>query len=116
MKFLMKEEPIMSSPTISLAFEEFTDLAPRTTVSPNIGEIEAREPKPTLRITLICDEQLRIPNSSEWHLHILSGRAWVSFGGQDFYLGREDRLIIPRVMDGAIISAIGTRALFFEIT
>jgi hypothetical protein len=112
----MKEEPIMSSPRISLAFEEFTHLAQRTTISPNIGEIEARDPKPTLRITLLCDEQLRIPNSSEWLLHILSGRAWVSFRGCDFYLGRGDRLVIPRVMDGAIISAIGTRTLFFEIT
>jgi hypothetical protein len=46
----------------------------------------------------------------------LSGKAWVSFGGQDYILGSDDSLAVPKVKNGAIISALGNEALFFEIT
>jgi hypothetical protein len=69
-----------------------------------------------LRIALLRGEEFRFPGSSEWRLRILSGKAWLSFGGQDFSLVNGDHLAVPRVRNGAIISPVGEDALFLEIT
>jgi mannose-6-phosphate isomerase-like protein (cupin superfamily) len=65
---------------------------------------------------LLYGEQFRFPSSSEWRLRILSGKAWISFEGQDFILGSGESLAVPKVKNGGIISAMGKEALFYEIT
>ncbi|MFZ1040327.1 MAG: hypothetical protein WCA79_09055 [Anaerolineales bacterium] len=57
-----------------------------------------------------------MPSSSEWLLRILSGMAWISFEGQDFFLGNDESLVIPKAKNAAIISAARNAALFPEIT
>ena len=106
----------MSTVTISLAFEDFARVAQMATVAREIGDVTASRPKPTLRIALLCGEEFRFPSFSEWRLSILSGKAWVTFGGQDFFLGSDDGLTVPKVKHGAILSVMGKEALFFEIT
>ena len=100
----------MSTSTLSHTFEDFE------CVAQNSGVSSAHKAKPPLRLTLLDREQLRLPSSSEWLLRVYSGQAWVSFAGEDFYLKNGECLSVPRVRDGAIISAVDGDALFFEVT
>ena len=106
----------MNTTTISLVFEDFARVAQRANFVQDEGEIAESMSKPALRIALLYREQLRFPSSSGWLLRILSGKAWLSFGGQDFSLLSGDSLAVPKVKNGAIISAMDKEILLFEIT
>ncbi len=72
------------------------------------------EALPTLRVALLYGEQLCLPASSN-RLAVLSGRAWITFRGEDHVLEGGDCLELARPRDKAIISALGKEELFFEL-
>jgi hypothetical protein len=100
----------MSTAAINLAFDDFS----RVLHDPSHHH-ESAEPLPALRVALLYGEQLRLPGSSR-NMLVLSGKAWVSFGGEDYILGSGDSLSVAEARDGAIISAVGEEDLFFEVT
>jgi hypothetical protein len=106
----------MNTGTISLVFEDFARIAQRATLAPCAGEVATSERKPTLRIALLYREQIRLPSSTGWLLRVLSGKAWVSFDGQDSFPASGDCLAVPRAGNGGIVSAMGNEALLLEAT
>lgn len=104
--------------TVAMDFErdDFLRGGLRLVAARSVGAITAGRRRPPLRIALLHNEQFRFPSSSAWRLRILSGKAWLTFGGQDYSLASGDSLAVPRVRNGAIISTMGEDALFLEIT
>jgi hypothetical protein len=79
------------------------------------GCVEAGSCGKGLRLALVRGELIRAPRAAR-RLSILSGTAWVSFGGEDFFLCRGESLSLGRSLPGpALVSALGESALFVEI-
>jgi hypothetical protein len=112
----MGEESVMSTVTLCFEREDFLHRSLRAFAARNVAGMTTCKQRPMLRIALLHGEEFRFPSSSEWRLRILSGKAWLSFGGQDFSLVNGDHLAVPRVRNGSIISPVGEDALFLEIT
>jgi hypothetical protein len=106
----------VSIPTSSLVFEDFACVAQKTSKLLKVREGLITNSKPTLRLALLHREELVFPKKSKWIIKILSGKAWVSFNGKDILVGKNENLIIPKDENGAIISAVGKDALFFEVS
>jgi hypothetical protein len=114
----------MSTASINLAFDDFARALRGASAHLDTGACrdavvargsdEACEPLAALRVALLYGEQLRLPDSSR-ELQVLSGRAWVSQDGEDYILGSGESLAVAPRKGGAIISALGGEALFFEI-
>ncbi len=106
----------MSTPTSNLVFENFACIAKNTSIVQKVRDNLTTSLKPTLRIAFLYREELVFPNNSDWVIKILSGKAWVTFKGHDFLLCIDESLAIPKAANGAIISAMGNEALFFEVS
>jgi hypothetical protein len=107
----------METTSLSLVFNDFAYLAQKTYVAkPNESIFTLKKSKPTLHLALLYGEQLCFPSRSEWLIKVISGIAWISFGGEDFYLTSGESLAVPKVKNGAIISAMGEKPVFIEIT
>jgi len=105
----------MSTATINLAFDDFARaMHEASALHDNCTVCEPDEALPALRLALLYGEQLSLPSASR-HLQVLSGRAWVSFGGEDYILGSGESLSVDQGRDKAIISAVGGEDLFFEV-
>jgi hypothetical protein len=69
----------------------------------------------SLRLALVRGQALKAPRAAST-LSVLSGTAWVSFGGEDLLLCRGESLRLePRRRDPVIVSAVGEEGLFFEL-
>ncbi|NMB53802.1 MAG: hypothetical protein GYA15_03795 [Leptolinea sp.] len=106
----------MSTPTSNMVFENFACSAKNSSILQKVREGFTASLKPTLRLALLYREELVFPGNSGWRIKILSGKAWVTFKGQDFLLCNDESLDIPKTANGAIISAVGNDALFFEVS
>lgn len=106
----------MSTIAMGSALEDFLHAIRQSATSSDICVEKPRKHRPTARLALLYSEQFRFPRSSRWQVHILSGKAWISFDRKDFLLKSGDCLSVPKIKNGAIISALGNEALFFEIT
>jgi mannose-6-phosphate isomerase-like protein (cupin superfamily) len=93
----------MSTVAVDLVFNNFVRAAHRESERTSV-----------LRVALLHGEMLRVPRSSD-RLRILSGSAWVTFGGKDFLLESGEQLTLPKTRYGAVISAVGGDALLFEV-
>jgi hypothetical protein len=100
----------MSTAALNIAFDDVA----RALHGSNLSR-PAEEPLHALRVALLYGEELSLPSASR-QLQVLSGRAWVSFAGEDYILGSGECLDMIEGKDKAIISAVGGEALFFEIT
>jgi hypothetical protein len=49
-------------------------------------------------------------------IRVLSGRAWITFDGDDILLEPGKQMLLPRNRFAAIISTIGSETLTFEIS
>ncbi|MGO8694867.1 MAG: hypothetical protein ACLQMF_14490 [Rectinemataceae bacterium] len=99
----------------SLCFDGFAAIPQGTAaVREKAGRSESR-PNPTLRLVLLHNEVFLLPRSSRV-LQVLSGKAWVSFEGEDRIIESGDSLALSRARNGAVISATGKEALLFEVT
>ncbi len=104
----------MSIAENSLCFDGFAAILQGTvTVLEKTGRPRSR-PDSALRLVLFHTEVFLLPRFSQV-LQIRSGKAWVSFEGEDRVLECGDSLTIPRSRYGAVISATGHEALLFEV-
>jgi hypothetical protein len=68
----------------------------------------------TLRLVLLPGEVLRVP-STRGTLRVLSGKAWVSVGGEDILLCRDEVIDIGRRSDPPVVSGLGRDPLLVEV-
>ena len=67
-----------------------------------------------LRLVLLPGETLRIPGARA-SIRALSGTAWITRDGKDILLATGEKKDLAAARDSAVISAIGTEALLFEV-
>lgn len=72
------------------------------------------EEAPPLRLTLLPEEQLRLPPRPQ-RLRVLSGTAWLSYAGKDHILEGGASFRLPPRRRDAILSATGAGELRLEI-
>lgn len=66
------------------------------------------------RFTLNKGELFRFPSECR-EVHVLSGVAWLTVGGEDIILTAERKASIPSNKDFALISALGDVPLILEV-
>ena len=71
-------------------------------------------PQSPLRMVLVAGEALRLPLSS-MTVGVLSGTAWVTQAGTDILLQAGARLDLSSAADSAVVSAVGTVPMLFEV-
>lgn len=98
----------------SLCFDGFAAVSRETAAVREKVWSSGSRPNPTLRLVLLHNEVFLQPRS--FHvLHVLSGKAWVSFEGNDRIMESGESLVFSRLRNGAVISATGKEALLFEV-
>ncbi len=69
-----------------------------------------------LRLALLKGELIRVPKPAHC-VSVLSGTAWVSYGGADYLLCRGESMPIgAELRDPALLSAVGGSDLFVQLS
>jgi hypothetical protein len=69
----------------------------------------------SLRLALLHGEAIRVPKAAA-RMRVLSGKAWVTFNGEDVLLGSGEGLALPsKPRYAPVVSAVGEEPLFFEM-
>jgi len=88
--------------------------AEMTLLFQGVGRASAETVPSILRLVLLPGETLRIPGAPA-RIRALSGTAWITRDGHDMLLAAGEARELPASRDCAVISAIGTEALLFEV-
>jgi hypothetical protein len=67
-----------------------------------------------LRLVLYKGEIFRLPGALAW-MRVLSGKAWLTVGGQDIILGGGETASVRSKKDVALVSTFGSAPLIFEV-
>jgi hypothetical protein len=81
---------------------------------PTMNELSSRQSSVLLRLILYEGEVYRLPYFSQG-IRVQSGRAWITFDGQDIVLDRGEKMWAPFRKDFALASALGETPLILEI-
>ncbi|HVO41814.1 MAG TPA: hypothetical protein VMT34_04290 [Aggregatilineales bacterium] len=67
------------------------------------------------QVTLPRGDVYRVPTTAK-QIHIISGRAWLTFLGKDIVLERGENISLDPGKDRAVISSLGTPVVVLKVS